>query len=154
MIKLSNILHPTDFSESSVHAQKYACAMAEHFGASLHLLHVIADPTTVVPGPMGGYLPADYFHEIKEHAENKLTEYPDKTWAQDKTIIRSITEGHAFVEILRYAKEQNMDMIIMGTHGHSGLTHMLMGSVAEKVVRKASCPVLTVHPEDHDFVMP
>ena len=65
-----------------------------------------------------------------------------------------LKNGPPFVEIVRYAKEEKFDLIVIGTHGRSGLAHMLLGSVAEKVVRKASCPVLTVRPEDHTFEMP
>jgi nucleotide-binding universal stress UspA family protein len=69
-------------------------------------------------------------------------------------IHRDVREGTPFYEIVRYAKEQNIDLIIMGTHGHTGLTHMLLGSVTEKVVRKAPCPVLTVRHPEHEFVHP
>jgi nucleotide-binding universal stress UspA family protein len=67
---------------------------------------------------------------------------------------RVVRTGTPFVEIVRYAREKDIDVIVMGTHGHSGLVHAMIGSVAEKVVRKAGCPVLTVRPEGHQFVMP
>ena len=154
MIKLSHILHPTDFSDASKQAQNYACALADHFGATLHFIHVVTDPTTVSTGPLGGYLPANYTQELKDHAEKTLSEYPAKEWSGKTPVERTVLEGYPFVEILGYAKENNIDMIVMGTHGHTGLAQMLLGSVAEKIVRKAPCPVLTVHPEDHKFVMP
>jgi nucleotide-binding universal stress UspA family protein len=67
---------------------------------------------------------------------------------------RAIEMGIPFVEIVRHARKKNIDLIVIGTHGRTGLDHMLLGSVAEKVVRKAPCPVLTVRPEGHQFVMP
>jgi nucleotide-binding universal stress UspA family protein len=70
------------------------------------------------------------------------------------TVHREVREGTPFSEIVRFAKEQQIDLIIMGTHGHTGLTHMLLGSVTEKVVRKAPCPVLTVRHPEHEFVHP
>ncbi len=154
MIKLSRLLHPTDFSSSSSQAQNYACALVEHFAAELHLIHVVTEPTSLATGPLGGYLPANYSAELKEHAAETLAGLPDRAWSEGRSIKRCVVEGYAFVEILRYAKENDIDMIVMGTHGHSGLAQMLLGSVAEKVVRKAPCPVLTIHPEDHSFVMP
>ena len=82
------------------------------------------------------------------------SELIDSAWAEGKLVVRATAQGTPFLEIIRYAKEKDIDMIVMGTHGRSGLVHMLMGSVAEKVVRKAPCPVLTVRPEGHKFVMP
>ena len=68
--------------------------------------------------------------------------------------MKRIVRGRPFVEIIRYAREKKIDIIVVGTHGHSGLTHILMGSVAEKVVRKSPCPVLTIRHPDHEFEMP
>ncbi len=69
-------------------------------------------------------------------------------------VVRSACQGTPFVEIVRYAKDNNVDVIVMGTHGRGAIVHMLLGSVAEKVVRKAPCPVLVVRDQEHDFVMP
>jgi nucleotide-binding universal stress UspA family protein len=87
-------------------------------------------------------------------AERGLAELLDPAWAQGKSIVRTARQGVPFLEILLYAKEQEIDLIVIGTHGRSGLAHVLLGSVTEKIVRKASCPVLTVRPEGHQFVMP
>jgi nucleotide-binding universal stress UspA family protein len=73
---------------------------------------------------------------------------------QVRQVVREVQSGPPFVEIVRYAKEHDVDLIVMGTHGRTGIAHALIGSVAEKVVRKAPCPVLTVRPEGHQFVMP
>ena len=71
-----------------------------------------------------------------------------------KTIVKVVRQGPPFLEIVRYAQEANIDLIVLGTHGRGGLAHMLLGSVAEKVVRKAPCPVLTVRHPEHEFVAP
>ena len=78
----------------------------------------------------------------------------DVPGAEDIEVERLVLEGPAFVEIVRYGKEQNIDLMVLGTHGRGAIAHMLLGSVAEKVVRKAPCPVLVVRDEEHDFVMP
>ena len=69
-------------------------------------------------------------------------------------MVRELRKGSPFLEIVRYAKDKNIDLIVLGTHGRSGLSHVLLGSVAERVVRKAPCPVLTVRHPEHEFVMP
>lgn len=155
MITLKKILVPTDFSEFSTHAVKYGCEFARRFGAELHLVSVVEDVYPLIP-ESGMLLPsaANYLTELKQSAEATLASRPDPAWVQGLTVVREVLIGAAFLEIIRYAKEQDIDLIVIGTHGRTGLIHALMGSVAEKVVRKAPCPVLTVRPEGHDFVMP
>lgn len=154
MIQIEKILHPTDFSENSKHALKYACAFARHFGAELHLVHVIADLALVTLPPVDGYLPEGYYEDARKRAEQALAELPGEELIGDTPVVKKTLEGAAFPEIVQYAQENNIDLIVMGTHGYSGLSHIVMGSIAEKVVRKSPCPVLTVHPEGHEFVMP
>lgn len=154
MISLERILLPTDFSEYSAQATKYACAFVEKFDAELYLLHVIQEPITAMPSPGAIYPPGSMLQELRDYAEKELAELLDPEWEQQRQVIRATAEGPPFVEIIRYARDKEIDMIVMGTHGRSALVHMLLGSVAEKVVRKAPCPVLTVHPTDHQFIMP
>ena len=155
MIQLKRILVPTDFSEHSANAMKYACALAEKFSSELHLLHVLQDLVAMVPEPGLAFPPpGDYMNELKTSAEEAMKKLPDSSSPQTGAIVRATRQGPPFLEIIRYAKTNDIDLIVMGTHGRSGLAHMLMGSVAEKVVRKASCPVLTVRPDQHQFVMP
>lgn len=155
MIELKRILVPTDFSEYSQQAMTYACAFAEQFDADLHVLHVLQDLVAVVPEPGVVFPPpGDYMGELKASAERALVEIPDPAWAEGRTIVRGTRQGPPFLEIIRYAKENDIDMIVLGTHGRGGLAHVLLGSVAEKIVRKAPCPVLTVRPGEHEFVMP
>ncbi|MBF8269788.1 MAG: hypothetical protein HW386_1497 [Gammaproteobacteria bacterium] len=149
MIKLKRILCPTDFSEYAEHALQYACSLSEKYAAELHLLHVLPDPATTIAtyGPIAGYLPDNWTESMTEHANRELKKIPKKKWANQIKVVRATTQGMTFVEIIQYAKEHNIDLIVIGTG--TTLNHALMGSVAEKVVRKSSCPVLLVHPQDH-----
>jgi nucleotide-binding universal stress UspA family protein len=151
MIKLERILAPTDFSDHSRHALKYACELAKRFGAELRLLHVVLPPTMAVTS--GAPLPQEVARpELGAREEFGKLEIPDAD--EIREVAREIQLGTPFVEIVRYAKANDVDLIVMGTHGRTGISHVLIGSVAEKVVRKAPCPVLTVRPEGHQFVMP
>jgi nucleotide-binding universal stress UspA family protein len=153
MIQLKRILFPTDFSECSKRAQEYACALADQFQAELHLLHVLQDLTPLMLDGGAMYsLPADYFVGQKQAAMAALAALTSAEWNRDKPVIRDLCIGNPFVEIVRYAKEHEIDMIVIGTHGRSAMSHLLLGSVAEKVVRSGPCPVLTVHPGGHQFV--
>ncbi len=155
MIKLDRILVPTDFSEFSAPAVKYACAFAEKFGSEIHLLHVVQDLVALVPEPGLAFPPpGDYMREMQSAAEQALERQPGDMLPEGVAVVRAVRQGPAFVEIIRYARESETDLLIMGTHGRSGLTHVLLGSVTEKVVRKSPCPVLTVRPDEHQFVMP
>jgi universal stress protein A len=155
MIQLQRILLPTDFSEYSAAARKYACAFADQFHAELHVLHVIQDLAPLVPEPGAALAPpVDYLKELEQNAHAMLERTLDPNWSAGKSIVKVVRQGPPFLEITRYAKEANIDLIVLGTHGRSGLAHVLMGSVAEKVVRKAPCPVLTVRHPEHEFVEP
>lgn len=155
MITLKKILFPTDLSEPAGEAQLYACSLAEQYGAELHVLSVVQDVTLVSPDPNNPWvIPASSLDEVKASVSQALEKIPDAKWSAGKSVVRSVRTGIPFLEIIRYAKEQDVDLIVLGTHGRTGLVHVLLGSVAEKVVRKAPCPVLTVHPKGHQFVMP
>lgn len=155
MIRLRRILLPTDFSDFSRAGLAYGCAFAEKFGAELHLLHVLQDLVALLPEPGLAYpAPGDYMQELQSSADQALAKLPEPGCAEGLPVVRATRQGAAFVEIIRYARENEIDLIIMGTHGRSGLAHVLLGSVAERVVRKSPCPVLTVHPEGHSFQMP
>jgi nucleotide-binding universal stress UspA family protein len=156
MITLKQILVPTDFSEPSDKAVRYAKALAEAFGGvTLHFLHVV-DNAFVHGWTSEGYVGA--LPEFRERLERQARETLDKLAAASelpRSAVRLATRvGHPVVEILRYAKEEAIDLVVLGTHGRSGLGHLLMGSVAERVVRTASCPVLTVHHPEREFVVP
>jgi nucleotide-binding universal stress UspA family protein len=154
MITLKRVLVPTDFSEASGSAVKYGKAFAEAFGATLHLLHVLEDPLIYAPTSEGYLPPPQFFEELEQGARQRLDTTLSDAERQKLQAEIVLKKGSPFVEIVRYAKDQNIDLIVMGTHGRGPIAHMLMGSVAEKVVRKAPCPVLTVRHPEHEFVMP
>ena len=155
MITLSRILHPTDFSQNAKAAQAYACQLAEQNGAELHLLHIFPDPGYLVAQPeFAVAIPGEDWEDLRRAAERNLETALESEWKNKLKVVTATRKGSPFLEIIRYAQEQNIDLIVMGTHGRTGLSHLVIGSVAENVVRKAKCPVLTVHPADHRFVMP
>ncbi len=150
MIKLKKILVPIDFSPFSDKALRYAEELAGKFHAELHLLHAFE---TVPIMTEGAYFPPDIAAQEEEATRKRLDEQAVNV-PDDVKVVRELNSGHPFVEIVRYAQENDISLIIMGTHGRGAIAHMLLGSVAEKVVRKAPCPVLTVRDEEHEFVMP
>ena len=155
MIRLECILFPTDFSECGRAAEKYAQALAERFGAELHVLHVLADVLMMMPDPGSALiLPQNYLVDMKREAEQALDKILPEKASRGLRIIRATRMGNTSAEIVDYADETNVDLIVVGTHGRGGLAHMFLGSVAEKVVRTAHCPVLTVRPAGHQFVTP
>lgn len=152
MITIKHILVPTDFSEQGKTALMYAVAFADQFGAAVELLHVL-EP--VPPGALLSYISLDDLKKgMREDAEQNMEELHTEWEDYAFPVKRTVVEGHPFVEIIKHAKEGNADLIIMGTHGRGAIAHMMVGSVAEKVVRKAPCPVLTVRHPEHEFVHP
>lgn len=148
---LERVLFPTDFSETSQQAFEYACDLARRFDAGLHLLHVVQDPRSQAwAGETSGIVIPDLLEAWRADAQRRLGELSPEGVRTE----RAIRVGHAFVEIVQYAGANGIDLIVMGTHGRGPVKHMLLGSVAEKVVRKAPCPVLTVRAADHAFEMP
>jgi universal stress protein A len=146
VMQFQRILLPTDFSEHSAAATICACQLAGRLGAELHILHVLESHATATPQfGMGMVLPSRA-HESKAAAEKMLAGVLDPHWAEGRTVIQAVTEGSPSDGIIRYAREHSIDLIIMSTHGRSGLAHVLVGSVSESVLRKAPCPVLTVRP--------
>jgi universal stress protein A len=143
VITIKTILVPTDFSECSEQALAYGRAMAATFGATLHLLHVVQDPYTqpwaaeAFPAPLGDML-AQWQEQARVRLEGLV---PD---GERAGVLVAVQVGGPFQEIVAYAEAQHIDLIVIGTHGRGPLGHMLLGSVAEKVVRRAPCPVLTV----------
>ena len=153
-IRLQRILLPTDFSKYAATATSYACELADKFQAELHLLHTLEIHPAATPDfGMGLALPR-YITESKAAAEKSLTGVLDPQWSSGRKVIHAVLEGSPRVEIVRYARLHNIDLIVLSTHGRSGLAYVIIGSVAESVVRTAPCPVLTVRPEGHQFVMP
>jgi nucleotide-binding universal stress UspA family protein len=155
MIDLHRILVPTDFSKHSQNALKYAAAFAEKFGAEIFLLHVVQDLALFIPEAVSVAPPVvPPVEQLTAAVREALDRFVRENNLQGLTVHKEVREGTPFYEIIQAAREQDVDLIIMGTHGHSGLAHVLLGSVTEKVVRKAPCPVLTVRHPEHEFVHP
>lgn len=142
MIRVKKILVPTDFSPHSGEAMKYACTLAEKFGAELHLLHVVE--LLPVAYYEGAIFTAESEEKMREAAEKLLHKQPEPPWKDSLKVVYEVRQGTPFHEVVGYAKDNNIDLVVMGTHGRTGLGHVLLGSVAERVVRKAPCAVLTV----------
>jgi nucleotide-binding universal stress UspA family protein len=155
MIRIKNVLVATDFSEPAEAALNYGRELARTFEATLHVLHV-ADDVTFPYGVEGynGILPE--FQEDVEKAARKQLD--GLITAEDRTALHAkaavVTAVAKAAAIVGYASQQQIDLIVMGTHGRGGVTRLLMGSVAERVVRTATCPVLTVHHPEREFVLP
>jgi nucleotide-binding universal stress UspA family protein len=155
MIDLKRILLPTDFSKYSQVALEYAAALADKFGAEIHLLHVTQNLAVFIPDmvnvmPPVGPSPEQMASAVKAAFDRLIQEQKLDRFK----VVTESREGTPFYEIIQYGKDKAVDLIVMGTHGHSGLAHVLMGSVTEKVVRKAPCPVLTVRHPEHEFIHP
>jgi nucleotide-binding universal stress UspA family protein len=138
MLPIKTILHPTDFSKPSEYALRFACALARDYQARLVLLHVVEPPVYYGELGMSVPLPAD-FHENLHSRLCHLA--PIDCGVPVETLLM---EGNAAREILRVAEEQHCSLIALGTHGRTGLSRVLLGSVAEDVIRHSRVPVLTV----------
>ncbi|HET9468683.1 MAG TPA: universal stress protein [Vicinamibacterales bacterium] len=155
MIKISNVLVATDFSDASASALKYGREFARAFGARLHVLHVVDNPMMWVGPEAIGVDVARLQAELEASAQNTLNRL---VTAEDREQLKATpairTGSVPALEIADYAKSEAIDLILIGTHGRGLVGHLLMGSVAEKVVRIAPCPVLTVHHPEHEFIAP
>ena len=138
MLPIRTILHPTDFSSHSEVAFRLACSLARDYCARLFVLHVVAPPVIVYGGGPAPPQSERYPEELQEKLHLLQAKDP-KVQVEHR-----LAEGDPVTEILRVAEEIKCDALVMGTHGRTGLGRLLMGSVAEGVVRKAPCPVLTV----------
>lgn len=155
MVSFRKILYPTDFSELSAYAFDHAFSLASALRAELHCLHVVDDSyqywlsfdaATVPAGP-----PTE---ELVAAAQTELDRFLLPRQTEGMEIQRQVRRGKAFLEIIGYARENQIDLIVLGTHGWSALRNVLMGTVAEKVIRKSPVPVLSVRHPAHPFEMP
>jgi nucleotide-binding universal stress UspA family protein len=154
MIKMTNVLVATDFSDASEPALVYGREFARTFGAALHVLHVVENPMLWTGPEAAGVDFARLQAELEASAQNTLNRIVTAEDRQQLKAIPVVRTGSAAIEIAGYAKAEGIDMILIGTHGRGIVRQLLMGSVAEKVVRIAPCPVLTVRPHEHDFIQP
>jgi nucleotide-binding universal stress UspA family protein len=155
MITIKNVLVTTDFSESSAVALDYGRELARTYQARLHVMHVVDDlgwrySLEMTPEWLPGVQ-----ESVEESARARLADQltdEDRNQLRARAVVR--TAVAAPEAIVSYAKSEGIDVIVLGTHGRSGLAHVFMGSVAERVVRAAPCPVLTVRCSEHEFIAP
>ena len=152
MVPFQSILVPTDFSETSHVALRYGRVLADRFSGTLHVLHVIANVVSVGGGAFWGLSESKLRARLEEEARLQFEALlPELDGLKISLVTRF---GHPLMEIVRYAKDRNVDLIVMGTHGRRTVAHMLSGGVVGKAVRKAPCPVLAVRLPQHKFVRP
>ena len=149
MIGLKRILVPTDFSETSAAALRYGVALARAFGSQIYLLHVPEHPGEAAETEY----PLGLFETMQNAAHDRLGHLLNEGEMRELKPECAMRLGKPSEEIVRHASEHEIDLIVMGTHGREGIARAFMGSVAETVVRRAPCPVLTVHHPEHEFVM-
>jgi nucleotide-binding universal stress UspA family protein len=157
MIALKRILVATDFSEPSDAALAYGRELAHSFGAAMTLAHVVDDTMARAYGIDGGVLLTDpdmqrQFEETALGQVNAALNDADRTQLKATGLV--LASNVPALAIVTYARDANIDLIVMGTRGRGGVAHLLMGSVSEKVVQTAPCPVLTVRHPEREFVLP
>jgi nucleotide-binding universal stress UspA family protein len=156
VISLHNIVVATDFSDESETALIYGRELARTFGATLHLVHVAGQISAAVYGAEGYIVCVpELQQDVEDAARKQLNELlidNDRNPAPARPVL--ITSNAPAAAIVEYAAQNQIDLIISGTHGRGGVTHLLMGSVAERLVRTAPCPVLTARTPVHGFVIP
>lgn len=156
MIALKHILVATDFSQASDAALRYGRELARMFQATLHLLHVGTPVSSVVYGAEGfaasiPELQDELDEAARKQMENLLVDNDVRPLPTKCVLLNAVSPAAAIVS---YAVHERIDLIVTGTHGRGAVAHLLMGSVAERVVRTAPCPVLTVRHPEHEFIVP
>jgi nucleotide-binding universal stress UspA family protein len=145
VIEIRKILAPTDFSEHAENALRFACGLAQRLGAELHLLHILSEIVPTGPDPLlTPVLPPEYYRESEVQSREALAKLIQPSWAVPPVVETAVRWDSPVEGIVTYAREAGVDLIVIATHGRTGLSHVLLGSVAERIVREASCPVLTI----------
>lgn len=153
MTDFNNILVPTDFSDNARLALDYACSLAGKYESKLHLLHVIPDPATAmgIYEQVGDAIPPDWVDTMTQHSDEHLAELPGKDSSMQNNVLRITLQGDTFNVLTEYARDNDIDLIVIGAHGKTASVYQMVGGFAEKVSRKAPCPVLTVPARDHQY---
>jgi len=144
-VQVRHILVPLDFSDYADEVLEWAIHLAQEHSSAITLLHAYHPPVEFQQLE-GAYLPPDFWSNVKTEAEQSLAEYADRARAAGLSCDLSVREGYPATVIEDAADEIGADLIVIGTRGHTGLKHLLLGSIAERVVQKAPCPVLAVKP--------
>jgi len=154
MVRFERILCPLDFSDSSLRAYDYAQSLARHYQATLLVQHVVAPLFSAYPSYVYPDMAGDLAQDLRAHAEQQLQEFVQTRTSNGFPLEPSVGEGQVTDSILALAASRQASLIVMGTHGRQGFDHLLLGSVTEKILRKARCSVLAVRQPRHDFVAP
>jgi len=155
MINIRTVLCPVDYSIYSEKALNYAIEISLKFQAKLYLLHVLDIRFLDANNPELPTLhTANITNETIDALKSRLLKSVTEEIKGKISVEAIVIQGIPFTEIIKASKEYNVDLIIIGTHGRTGLAHIIMGSVAEKIVRKAPCPVLSIRHPEHDFIKP
>lgn len=145
-MRIKKILLPTDLSPASISAFKYAKSLAEKYGASIYVLHVLENIPILAIHALDLTLER-IEKNMAENAKIQLEKIVKENLKTKNKVQIFIRKGVVDEEIVKFADEKKVDLIVMGTHGRTGIEYTLLGSIAEKIVRRAKCPVLTVKPE-------
>jgi nucleotide-binding universal stress UspA family protein len=156
MIAIKQILVATDFGAASDNALRYGEALAREFGARLHVLHAAPN---VFATSMDGYgyaaIPPQVQEDLEKAARRQMDErVNDEDRRELGATTTIVVHNSPAIAIIDYAKQNGIDLIIVGTHGRGAVAHVFLGNVAERIVRSAPCPVLTVRDPEHEFVLP
>ncbi len=150
----AGILLPSDFSDCSAEAARAARKLAEHFGSRITLFHVLDEPAAMDP-MFRGEVPLELLRaRMEQYAREGMTAFLAAHFGGLPGVETQVASGVPYREILRAARETRVDLIVIGTHGRTGVEHVIFGSTAEKVVRMASCPVLTIRQGGKEFIRP
>ena len=152
--RIRSILFPTDFSECSMKALPYALSFAESYSASLHVLHVFEQRIHPAFYIIDKTTPFDTDEGLRDRTLDALDEFVYDELKDKIDFKCAVASGKPFVEIINYARANKIDLIVIATHGLTGLENMVIGSTTERVVRKAPCPVLSIKDPEHEFVHP
>lgn len=148
-MKVEKILFPTDFSEGSSHALPYAVDLSKHYNARLYILHIIYDIFKATNSHIPHISADELYREMFEWAQKEIENCGIEEIRKLSNVEKVVLKGIPYEEIIKFAAKEKVDMIVMGTYGRAGLERFLFGSTAERVVRKAPCPVMTVRMPEH-----
>lgn len=152
MFNIKNIIVPTDLSKVSLSAFNYAKSIAMQWNAKIHILSVIDPQPAILTLQSNEQSEQDYLSGLKTKIEEELNEIKTELINSDDLDIESVIKiGKDYEEIVKYSNEISADLIVIATHGRTGVLHTLLGSVAEKVIRYAKCPVLVTTPTEDDL---
>ena len=146
-MKVERILYPTDFSEGSAYALSRAKELAIHYNAKLYIVHVVYDVVKTTGLHIPHISSEELYKELNKWGEEEIEKCCAEETKNMDNIEKIILHGVPYEEIINFAEKEDIDMIVIGTYGHSGLERFVFGSTAERVVRRAPCAVLTVRPK-------